>query len=449
MNTRRTSEEIQAQRDPRADQPLREVDPALNAILEREAVRQRDHIELIASENYAYAAVREAQGTILTNKYAEGYPGKRYYAGCEHIDSVEDLARTRALQLFPGSEHVNVQPHSGASANIAAFDTLMKPGDPFVAMSLSQGGHLSHGASVNVSGKWFTPHFYGVREDDGLIDWEGVERAVAEAKPKVLIAGASAYPRTLDFKRFAEIAHAAGAKLMVDMAHISGVIAAGLHPSPFPHADIVTSTTHKTLRGPRGGIAFARAADGATIDKSVFPGSQGGPLMHVIGAKAVAFSLALEPEFRSYMKRTLENAQVLAAALQSNGFGVVTGGTDNHLILCDVTPLGVTGKEATAALETAGITINKNSIPGDTRSPMVTSGVRYGTPAATTRGMGPAEMEQIAVWSAEAIARREDPAALARIEAEVTKMARAFPVPGADASALADAGDAQPSRSTT
>ncbi|MFM8730047.1 MAG: serine hydroxymethyltransferase, partial [Candidatus Limnocylindrus sp.] len=406
-------------------------------------------IELIASENYAYAAVREAQGTILTNKYAEGYPGKRYYAGCEHIDSVEDLARTRALQLFPGSEHVNVQPHSGASANIAAFDTLMKPGDPFVAMSLSQGGHLSHGAPVNVSGKWFTPHFYGVREDDGLIDWEGVERAVAEAKPKVVIAGASAYPRTLDFKRFAEIAHAAGAKLMVDMAHISGVIAAGLHPSPFPHADIVTSTTHKTLRGPRGGIAFARAADGAAIDRSVFPGSQGGPLMHVIGAKAVAFSLALEPEFRSYMKRTLENAQVLAAALASNGFGVVTGGTDNHLILCDVTPLGVTGKEATAALETAGITINKNSIPGETRSPMVTSGVRYGTPAATTRGMGPAEMEQIAVWSAEAIARREDTAALARIEAEVTKMARAFPVPGADASALAEAGDAQSSRSTT
>jgi glycine hydroxymethyltransferase len=315
-------------------------------------------------------------------------------------------------------------------------------------MSLSQGGHLSHGASVNVSGKWFTPHFYGVREDDGLIDWEGVERAVAEAKPKVLIAGASAYPRTLDFKRFAEIAHAAGAKLMVDMAHISGVIAAGLHPSPFPHADIVTSTTHKTLRGPRGGIAFGRGADGAAIDKSVFPGSQGGPLMHVIGAKAVAFSLALEPEFRSYMKRTLENAQVLAAALKSNGFGVVTGGTDNHLILCDVTPLGVTGKEATAALETAGITINKNSIPGETRSPMVTSGVRYGTPAATTRGMGPAEMEQIAVWSAEAIARREDPSALARIEAEVIKMARVFPVPGADASALAKAGDAQPSRST-
>lgn len=449
MSEKRTPAEIQAQRDPRADQSLREVDPALNAILEREAVRQRDHIELIASENYAYAAVREAQGTILTNKYAEGYPGKRYYAGCEHIDSVEELARTRALQLFPGSEHVNVQPHSGASANIAAFATLMSPGDPFVAMSLSQGGHLSHGAPVNLSGKWFTPHFYGVREDDGLIDWDGVERAVAEAKPKVLIAGASAYPRTLDFKRFAEIAHAAGAKLMVDMAHISGVIAAGLHPSPFPHADIVTSTTHKTLRGPRGGIAFARAAEGAAIDKSVFPGSQGGPLMHVIGAKAVAFSLALEPEFRTYMKRTLENAQVLAAALAANGFGVVTGGTDNHLILCDVTPLGVTGKEATAALEAAGITINKNSIPGETRSPMVTSGVRYGTPAATTRGMGPAEMEQIAVWSAEAIARREDPAALLRIETEVTKMSRAFPVPGVDASALAAAGDAQTPRSTT
>jgi glycine hydroxymethyltransferase len=297
---------------------------------------------------------------------------------------------------------------------------------------------------VNLSGKWFTPHFYGVREDDGLIDWEGVERAVAEAKPKVMIAGASAYPRTLDFARFAEIAHVAGAKLMVDMAHISGLVAAGLHPSPFPHADIVTSTTHKTLRGARGGIAFARAADAAALDKSVFPGSQGGPLLHVIAAKAVGFTLALDPSFRTYMERTLANATVLAAALAVNGFRVITGGTDNHLILCDVTPLGVTGKEATVALETVGITINKNSIPGETRSPMVTSGVRYGTPAATTRGMGPAEMEQIAVWSAEAIARREDPAALERIEVEVIKMARAFPVPGRDAVELAAAGDQQP-----
>ena len=432
-----------SQRDPVADLSLREVDPELNAVLEREAVRQRDHIELIASENYAYAAVREAQGTILTNKYAEGYPGKRYYAGCEEIDTVEDLARTRALQLFTGSEHVNVQPHSGASANIAAFAALMNPGDPFVAMSLSQGGHLSHGAAVNVSGKWFSPHFYGVRDDDGLIDWEGVERAVAEAKPKVVIAGASAYPRTLDFQRFAEIAHAAGAKLMVDMAHISGLVAAGLHPSPFPHADIVTSTTHKTLRGPRGGIAFARAADAAAIDKSVFPGSQGGPLMHVIAAKAVAFTLALDPSFRTYMERTLANATVLATALAANGFRVITGGTDNHLILCDVTPLGVTGKEATLALESVGITVNKNSIPGETRSPMVTSGVRYGTPAATTRGMGKAEMEQIAAWSAETIKLREDPAALARIEREVTKLAQGFPVPGRDASLLAEAGDQQ------
>ena len=319
----------------------------------------------------------------------------------------------------------------------------MNPGDPFVAMSLSQGGHLSHGAAVNVSGKWFSPHFYGVRDDDGLIDWEGVERAVAEAKPKVLIAGASAYPRTLDFQRFAEIAHAAGAKLMVDMAHISGLVAAGLHPSPFPHADIVTSTTHKTLRGPRGGIAFARAADAAAIDKSVFPGSQGGPLMHVIAAKAVAFTLALDPSFRTYIERTLANATVLAAALASNGFRVITGGTDNHLILCDVTPLGVTGKEATLALESVGITVNKNSIPGETRSPMVTSGVRYGTPAATTRGMGSAEMEQIAAWSAETIKLREDPTALARIRREVTKLAQGFPVPGHDASALARAGDKQ------
>ncbi len=430
--------------DPRGDRnmdlSLREADPEVAAAIAREAVRQRDHIELIASENYAFAAVREAQGSILTNKYAEGYPGKRYYAGCEFVDVVEDLARSRALQLFGGSEHVNVQPHSGASANIAVFSAAMEPGDSFVAMSLSQGGHLSHGAPVNLSGRWFAPTFYGVRPDDGLIDWEGVERAVATAKPKILIAGASAYPRTLDFARFAAIAHDAGAKLLVDMAHISGIVAAGLHPSPFPHADYVTSTTHKTLRGPRSGIAFARADLGAALDKSVFPGMQGGPLMHVIAAKAVAFGLALDPSFRTYMERTLANAKSLAAALAAHGFGVVTGGTDTHLILCDVTPLGVTGKEATLALEAVGVTINKNSIPGETRSPMVTSGVRYGTPAATTRGMGEAEMVQIAAWSAEAIARRDDPAALRRIAAEVSALARTFPVPGRDATSLAEHG---------
>jgi glycine hydroxymethyltransferase len=422
------------------DLSLRDADPEVAAAIAREAVRQRDHIELIASENYAFAAVREAQGSILTNKYAEGYPGKRYYAGCEFVDVVEDLARSRALQLFGGSEHVNVQPHSGASANIAVFSAAMEPGDSFVAMSLSQGGHLSHGAPVNLSGRWFAPTFYGVRPDDGLIDWEGVERAVATAKPKILIAGASAYPRTLDFARFAAIAHDAGAKLLVDMAHISGIVAAGLHPSPFPHADYVTSTTHKTLRGPRSGIAFARADLGAALDKSVFPGMQGGPLMHVIAAKAVAFGLALDPSFRTYMERTLANAKSLAAALAAHGFGVVTGGTDTHLILCDVTPLGVTGKEATLALEAVGVTINKNSIPGETRSPMVTSGVRYGTPAATTRGMGEAEMVQIAAWSAEAIARRDDPAALRRIAAEVSALARRFPVPGRDATSLAEHG---------
>lgn len=426
-----------AAHDPSMNLSLRQVDPELDAVFVREAVRQRDHIELIASENYAYAAVREAQGSILTNKYAEGYPGKRYYAGCEFVDEAENLARTRALQLFAGSEHVNVQPHSGASANIATFAAAMSPGDSFVAMSLDQGGHLSHGASVNVSGKWFTPTFYGVRAEDGLVDWEAVQRAVDEAKPKIVIAGASAYPRALDFEKFAAIAHAAGAKLMVDMAHISGVVAAGLHPSPFPHADYVTTTTHKTLRGPRGGMIFARADEAAAIDKSVFPGNQGGPLMHVIAAKAVAFKLALQPEFRTYMEKTLENAQALAAALAARGFGVISGGTDNHLILCDVTPLGVTGKEATAALEAVGVTINKNSIPGETRSPMVTSGVRYGTPAATTRGMGIAEMEQIAQWSAEAIAARDDAAKLEQIRAEVTTLSRRFPVPGNDAAELA------------
>ena len=427
-----------ADRDPLMDRSIRELDPAIADAIARESRRQRDHIELIASENYTYAAVREAQGSVLTNKYAEGYPGKRYYAGCEFVDDVENLARERALQLYPGSEHVNVQPHSGASANLAAFAASMQPGDRFVAMDLSQGGHLSHGAAVNVSGKWFSPTFYGVRPDDGLVDWDGVERAVATAKPKIVIAGASAYPRTLDFERFAAIAHAHGAQLLVDMAHISGLVAAGVHPSPFPHADWVTSTTHKTLRGPRAGIAFARADGAAAIDKAVFPGLQGGPLMHVIAAKAVAFGLALRPEFRDYMQRTLDNAKTLANALAANGFRVITGGTDNHLILCDVTQLGVTGKEATAALESIGVTINKNSIPGETRSPMVTSGVRYGTPAATTRGMGPREMEQIATWSAEAIAARENPAALAAIEREVAKVAREFPVPGLDARTLAD-----------
>ncbi len=427
-------------RDPQMDMSLREADPELSAAITSEALRQRDHIELIASENYTSAAVREAQGSILTNKYAEGYPGKRYYAGCEFIDDVENLARTRALQLFAGSEHVNVQPHSGASANIAAFTAAMSPGDAFVAMSLDQGGHLSHGSPVNISGKWFTPTFYGVRSDDGLIDWDAVERAVETAKPKVLIAGASAYPRLLDFERFARIAHASGAQLMVDMAHISGIVAAGLHPSPFPHADLVTTTTHKTLRGPRGGMAFARASAAATLDKSVFPGNQGGPLMHVIAAKAVAFKFALEPAFRTYMEQTLANAQTLAGALAACGFGVITGGTDTHLILCDVTPLGVTGKEATLALEAVGITINKNSIPGETRSPMVTSGVRYGTPAATTRGMGAREMEKIAQWSVDAIARRDDPAGLAHIAREVSELARTFPVPGRDATMLAEEG---------
>jgi glycine hydroxymethyltransferase len=398
---------------------LRKVDPELDAIFVKEAVRQRDHIELIASENYTYAAVREAQGSILTNKYAEGLPGKRYYAGCEFVDEAENLARSRALQLFVGSEHVNVQPHSGASANIATFTAAMSPGDSFVAMSLDQGGHLSHGASVNISGKWFKPTFYGVRADDGLVDWDAVQRAVDEAKPKVVIAGASAYPRALDFEKFAAIAHAAGAKLMVDMAHISGVVAAGLHPSPFPHADYVTTTTHKTLRGPRGGMIFARADEAAAIDRAVFPGNQGGPLMHVIAAKAVAYKLALQPEFRAYMQRTLDNAKGLAAALAARGFGVITG------------------KEATAALEAVGVTINKNSIPGETRSPMVTSGVRYGTPAATTRGMGLAEMEQIAQWSVEAIAAREDAAKLEQIRREVVKVAQQFPVPGNDAAELA------------
>ena len=419
-----------AAHDPLMNLSLREVDPELDAIFVKEAVRQRDHIELIASENYTYAAVREAQGSILTNKYAEGLPGKRYYAGCEFVDEAENLARNRALQLFVGSEHVNVQPHSGASANIATFTAAMSPGDSFVAMSLDQGGHLSHGASVNISGKWFKPTFYGVRAEDGLVDWDAVQRAVDESKPKVVIAGASAYPRSLDFEKFAAIAHAAGAKLMVDMAHISGVVAAGLHPSPFPHADYVTTTTHKTLRGPRGGMIFARADEAAAIDKAVFPGNQGGPLMHIIAGKAVCFAQAMQPEFKAYAAQVVDNAKALAASLQEQGLDIVSGGTDNHLFLVDLIERSYTGKDADAALGRANITVNKNTVPNDPRSPFVTSGLRIGTPAVTTRGFKEAEVVALAGWIADVLDDPSNEPVIERTRQSVLEICRRFPVYG-------------------
>jgi glycine hydroxymethyltransferase len=409
---------------------IAEVDPEVWQAMLAERDRQRDKIELIASENYTFAAVMEAQGSWLTNKYAEGQPGRRYYGGCEHVDVVEALAEERALALFPGAEHVNVQPHSGAQANMAAYLSALEIGDRILGMNLAHGGHLTHGSPVNFSGRWFEVHAYGVREDDHTIDYDGLERQAAEVRPKVVVAGASAYPRTIDFERLAAIAHGVEALLFVDMAHIAGLIAAGLHPSPFPHADLVTTTTHKTLRGPRGGLVFGRADMAKAIDKTVFPGIQGGPLMHVIAAKAVALKLAASDGFRADQVRTVENAQVLAETVMGLGAKVVSGGTDNHLLLVDVTPLGVTGKEAEALLDAIGITVNKNAIPFDPLPPNTASGIRLGTPATTTRGFGPAEMRRIGRLIVEAITERDDPAAQARMTAEVDEICAAFPVPG-------------------
>ena len=391
--------------------PIAEVDRELWEAMVGERRRQHRKIELIASENYAFAAVMEAQGSWLTNKYAEGLPGKRYYGGCEYVDVAERLAQSRALELFPGAEHVNVQPHSGAQANMAAYFAVLQPGDRIMGMNLAHGGHLTHGMALNFSGRFYEVHPYGVRESDSRIDYEALEETARRVRPRLIVAGASAYPRIIDFERMAAIAHGVGALLFVDMAHIAGLIAAGLHPSPFPHADIVTSTTHKTLRGPRGGLVFSRLelppevdrADypnvkgslAQAIDKTVFPGIQGGPLMHVIAAKAVAFKLALSEDFREDMRRTVENARVLAETLTSMGARVVSGGTDNHLMLVDVTPLGVTGKEAEHLLDEVGITVNKNAIPFDPLPPNTASGIRVGTPATTTRGFGPDEMRTV------------------------------------------------------
>ena len=426
--------------------PLAQVDPELWSAMLLERRRQHDKIELIASENYTFAAVMEAQGSWLTNKYAEGLPGKRYYGGCEYVDIAEILAQQRALALFPGAEHVNVQPHSGAQANMAAYFSVLRPGDRILGMNLAHGGHLTHGSPVNFSGRLYEVHAYGVEAATGRIDYDVLEAKAREVRPKLLVAGASAYPRIFDFERMAAIAHGVGALLFVDMAHIAGLVAAGVHPSPFPHADIVTTTTHKTLRGPRGGLIFSRMflpdsvdpADfptvkstlAAQIDKTVFPGVQGGPLMHVVAAKAVGLLLAAGKDFRTDQRRTVENAAVLAEALAARGARVVSGGTDNHLMLVDVTPLGVTGKEAESLLDEVGITVNKNAIPFDPLPPNTSSGIRVGTPATTTRGFGPNEMRTIARITTEAIERRADPAALAALGRDVAEIVRQFPVPG-------------------
>jgi glycine hydroxymethyltransferase len=410
--------------------PLAEVDPELWDALLLERARQHDKIELIASENYAFGAVMEAQGTWLTNKYAEGLPGKRYYGGCEYVDIVERLAQERALALFPGAEHVNVQPHSGAQANMAAYFSVLQPGDRILGMDLAHGGHLTHGSPVNFSGKLYEVHAYGVRRDDERIDYDGLAERASEVRPKAIVAGASAYPRIIDFERMAGIARDIDAVLFVDMAHIAGLVAAGLHPSPFPHADLVTTTTHKTLRGPRGGLTFAKAELAKQVDKTVFPGIQGGPLMHVIAAKAVALKLAGEEEFRADMRRTVENARAMAETFTESGARVVSGGTDNHLMLVDVTPLGVTGKEAEALLDAIGITVNKNAIPFDQHPPNVASGIRVGTPATTSRGFGEDETRRVASIIVEAIRRRDDAAVQARLAAEVSSICERFPVPG-------------------
>ncbi|MGD8486325.1 MAG: serine hydroxymethyltransferase [Chloroflexota bacterium] len=413
-----------------ADAPIASVDPEVWAAMVAERERQIWKIELIASENYASRAVMEASGSWLTNKYAEGQPGRRYYGGCEHVDVVERLAEERALALFPGAEAINVQPHSGAQANVAAYLALLEHGDTILGMSLAHGGHLTHGHPINFSGRYFEVHGYGVSEADGRIDYDALERQALEVRPRLLVAGASAYPRAIDFERMGSIARRAGAMLLVDMAHIAGLVAADVHPSPFPHADVVTTTTHKTLRGPRGGLIFAKAELARTIDRAVFPGSQGGPLMHIIAAKAVALREADSDDFRAYQHRTIENAAVLAETLLANGAELISGGTDNHLILVDVTPLGVTGTEAETLLDEVGITVNKNAIPFDRLPPNTASGIRVGTPATTTRGFGPEEMRQVGTLIARTLRDREDAAALEVIRTEVKEICARFPVPG-------------------
>ena len=407
-------------------------DPALAQALDAERHRQEVHIELIASENYASPRVLEAQGSVLTNKYAEGYPGKRYYGGCENVDVVEQLAIDRVKELF-GADYANVQPHSGSQANAAAYFALIQPGDTILGMSLDAGGHLTHGAKANFTGKIFKAVQYGLHAGTGRINYEQVEQLAREARPKMLVAGFSAYSRHLDFERFRWIADQVGALLMVDMAHVAGLVATGLSPNPLPYADVVTSTTHKTLRGPRGGLILARANEAIAkkLASMVFPGTQGGPLMHVIAAKAVAFQEALQPDFRGYQERVLANAHAMAATLTARGYRIVSGGTDNHLFLLDLSDKPVTGKEADAALGAANITVNKHAVPNDPRPPTVTSGIRIGTPASTTRGFGVAEMTDVANWIADVLDSQGAPEIVAKTQAKVVALCRRFPVYGA------------------
>lgn len=405
---------------------LSEIDPEIKAVINEEKDRQMNQIELIASENFVSEAVLEALGSVLTNKYAEGYPGKRYYGGCEVVDKAENLARERVKQLF-GCEHVNVQPHSGSQANMAVYQTVMKPGETYLGMNLQNGGHLSHGSPVNFSGLLYKVIPYGLREDTERIDYDEIRKLALEHKPKMIISGASAYPRIIDFAKIKEICDEVGAVMMVDIAHIAGLVATGLHPSPVPYADFVTTTTHKTLRGPRGGMIMCKEKWAKALDKTIFPGLQGGPLMHVIAAKAVAFKEALDPSFKVYQQKILDNAQALAKALTERGFRLITGGTDNHLMLVDVRNKKVTGKVAEKALDKAGITANKNTIPNDPESPFVTSGLRLGTPAVTTRGMGTAEMVKIADFIDRVLTTPEDEQHLASIKKEVVELCAKFP----------------------
>lgn len=405
---------------------LLHADPEIYAAIQDEKKRQMSVIELIASENLVTEAVLEAMGSVMTNKYAEGYPGQRYYGGCEVVDVAENLARDRAKALF-GADHVNVQPHSGAQANTGVYFACLKPGDTVLGMNLAHGGHLTHGSPVNISGKYYNFVAYGVDRKTERIDYDQVREIAKEAKPALVVAGASAYPRIIDFAAFKSIADEVGALLMVDMAHIAGLVAAGLHPSPVPHAQFVTTTTHKTLRGPRGGMIMCKKEWATAIDKAIFPGIQGGPLMHVIAAKAVAFKEALEPSFKEYQSQVLKNAKALAEALMERGYRLVSGGTDNHLMLVDLTSKGITGRDAEVALDKVGITVNKNGIPFDTRKPMITSGIRIGTPAVTTRGMKEADMKVIARLIDETLSSIGDEAKAAKIAGEVQELTGKFP----------------------
>ncbi|WP_298711833.1 serine hydroxymethyltransferase [uncultured Veillonella sp.] len=406
---------------------LEKQDPNIQAVINQELARQRDKLEMIASENFVSQAVMEAQGTVLTNKYAEGYPGKRYYGGCENVDVIETLAIERAKRLF-GAEHANVQPHSGSQANFGVYFALLQPGDTIVGMNLSHGGHLTHGSPVNVSGTYFNVVPYGVDAETQQIDYEEFRKIVLEAKPKLIIAGGSAYSRQIDFKKMAEVAHEVDAIFMVDMAHFAGLVAAGLHPNPVEYADIVTTTTHKTLRGPRGGLILCKEKYAKAIDKAIFPGIQGGPLMHVIAAKAVALGEALQPDFKVYAQQIIDNAKALAAALQDKGLTIVSGGTDTHVMLVDVRSTGLTGKEAEHLLDEVGITCNKNTIPFDPASPFVTSGIRLGTPALTTRGLQVKDMEEIADIIAVVLKNPEDKAVHEEASKRVAALCEAYPL---------------------